>query len=381
MRQIKKMQQRGLLDPEKEDPFALFVASTDIRYCYYNDTHQILGNTYGMCVLQVCRFLHIVCIFAVLGALLRHMSFSQVYTTTHTHIHTHPYAYTPVHTHMHTHYTLGILRHTYTHSNTLSRTYAHRILRHSHPHPHTHSPLCTLTPVQDFEALTPNLLARTIETVQGGGLVVLLLSNLKSLSQLYTLTMDVHARLRTESHQDVVGMLVLLLLLVVVVVAVFVMGYCFFFVSTPQLHAVYTRTQSCMLHLYKKQHSHIHPPIHPPTTPYTPTNPFPPPIHPPLHPHPPHTTPQAASMSASSSPSPPPNTASYSTMNSTSSPPAASPAPLNPSHSRQTEPPTSPMPAGPMQLTSSSYRGPWWTPSPQGPCWASVSRWIRGGRW
>lgn len=54
MRQIKKMQQRGLLDPESEDPFSLFVASTDIRYCYYSDTHKILGNTFGMCVLQVC---------------------------------------------------------------------------------------------------------------------------------------------------------------------------------------------------------------------------------------------------------------------------------------------------------------------------------------
>ena len=44
-----------------------------------------------------------------------------------------------------------------------------------------------------------------METVSGGGIVVLLLSNLNSLSQLYTLTMDVHARLRTDSHQDVAG--------------------------------------------------------------------------------------------------------------------------------------------------------------------------------
>ncbi|KAF5839809.1 GNAT acetyltransferase 2-domain-containing protein [Dunaliella salina] len=105
MNQIKKMAQRGLLDPEKEDPFALFVASTQIRYCFYHETQNILGNTYGMCVLQ------------------------------------------------------------------------------------------------DFEALTPNLLARTIETVEGGGMIVMLLSNMKSLKQLYSLTMDVHARLRTESHQ------------------------------------------------------------------------------------------------------------------------------------------------------------------------------------
>ncbi|KAK9918544.1 hypothetical protein WJX75_004887 [Coccomyxa subellipsoidea] len=109
MRQIKKMMVRGLLDPEKEDPFSLFVASTNIRYCYYHDTHKILGNTFGMCVLQ------------------------------------------------------------------------------------------------DFEALTPNLLARTIETVEGGGIIVLLLSSLTSLTQLYSLTMDVHHRFRTDSHQEVTG--------------------------------------------------------------------------------------------------------------------------------------------------------------------------------
>lgn len=43
--------------------------------------------------------------------------------------------------------------------------------------------------LQDFEALTPNLLARTVETVEGGGVVILLLSSLSSLSKLYTMTM------------------------------------------------------------------------------------------------------------------------------------------------------------------------------------------------
>lgn len=43
--------------------------------------------------------------------------------------------------------------------------------------------------MQDFEALQPNLLARTIETVEGGGIIVLLLSSLSSLSSLYTMTM------------------------------------------------------------------------------------------------------------------------------------------------------------------------------------------------
>lgn len=89
----------------EDDPFELFLTSTQITYCYYHETDRILGNTFGMCILQ------------------------------------------------------------------------------------------------DFEALTPNLLARTIETVQGGGLVVLLLKTLTSLKQLYTMTMDVHARYRTESQQ------------------------------------------------------------------------------------------------------------------------------------------------------------------------------------
>ena len=59
--------------------------------------------------------------------------------------------------------------------------------------------------MQDFVALTPNLMARTIETVEGGGIVVLLLSTLRSLKDLFSLSMDVHSRLRTESHQEVTG--------------------------------------------------------------------------------------------------------------------------------------------------------------------------------
>jgi N-acetyltransferase 10 len=76
--------------------------------------------------------------------------------------------------------------------------------------------------LQDFEAITPNLLARTIETVEGGGLVVLLLKTMTSLKQLYTMTMvsaliiglnyltysyvqDVHSRYRTSSHDSVVA--------------------------------------------------------------------------------------------------------------------------------------------------------------------------------
>lgn len=52
--------------------------------------------------------------------------------------------------------------------------------------------------------MTPNLLARTIETVEGGGVIVLLLQSVSSLRQLYAMSMDVHERYRTEAHTDVV---------------------------------------------------------------------------------------------------------------------------------------------------------------------------------
>jgi N-acetyltransferase 10 len=106
---IKKEIKRGIREPNSEDPFELFVSLNQIRYVYYKETEKILGNTYGMCILQ------------------------------------------------------------------------------------------------DFEAITPNLLARTIETVEGGGIVILLLKGMKSLKQLYTLSMDVHSRYRTEAHDDVVA--------------------------------------------------------------------------------------------------------------------------------------------------------------------------------
>lgn len=94
MKHIKRQIQRGLRDTDEDDPFELFISSTDIRYTFYKDSQKILGNTFGMCVLQ------------------------------------------------------------------------------------------------DFEALSPNLLARTVETVEGGGLVVLLLQSLQSLRQLYSMQFE-----------------------------------------------------------------------------------------------------------------------------------------------------------------------------------------------
>eukprot|EP00331_Platyophrya_macrostoma_P004230 CAMPEP_0176422884 /NCGR_PEP_ID=MMETSP0127-20121128/9978_1 /TAXON_ID=938130 /ORGANISM="Platyophrya macrostoma, Strain WH" /LENGTH=1044 /DNA_ID=CAMNT_0017803777 /DNA_START=105 /DNA_END=3239 /DNA_ORIENTATION=+ len=58
--------------------------------------------------------------------------------------------------------------------------------------------------LQDFEAITPNILARTIETVSGGGLIVIMLRAMRSLKQLYTIAMDVHSRYRTEAQHDLV---------------------------------------------------------------------------------------------------------------------------------------------------------------------------------
>ena len=102
----KKKQFGGKIN--EDNPFESFIASTQISYCYYKDSERILGNTFGMLVLQ------------------------------------------------------------------------------------------------DFEALTPNLLARTIETVEGGGVIVLLLHTIDSLKQLYTLSMDVHNRYRTDGNQDII---------------------------------------------------------------------------------------------------------------------------------------------------------------------------------
>lgn len=110
-KRMKKMQKKmkGLQKAAGDmDNFELFLSQTDINWCYYRDSHRVLGTTTGMLVLQ------------------------------------------------------------------------------------------------DFEALTPNLLARTMETVQGGGLIVFLLRTVSSLKQLYAMTMDVHARYRTEAQADVV---------------------------------------------------------------------------------------------------------------------------------------------------------------------------------
>ena len=80
------------------------------------------------------------------------------------------------------------IRYTYI-IQSLTRLYGSLILRYykeSHKILGQTFEMCIL---QDFEAVTPNLLAQTIETVEGGGLVILMLKTMTSLKQLYTMTM------------------------------------------------------------------------------------------------------------------------------------------------------------------------------------------------
>ncbi len=53
MKQLQKKMKSGTMDIDEDNPFELFISATNIRYCYYSETHKILGNTFGMCVLQV----------------------------------------------------------------------------------------------------------------------------------------------------------------------------------------------------------------------------------------------------------------------------------------------------------------------------------------
>jgi len=54
MKKLLKKRQSGALSLSKDDDdFENFLLATRMRKCFYNETHNILGNTYGMCVLQV----------------------------------------------------------------------------------------------------------------------------------------------------------------------------------------------------------------------------------------------------------------------------------------------------------------------------------------
>ncbi|GFR30827.1 RNA cytidine acetyltransferase [Trichonephila clavata] len=57
--------------------------------------------------------------------------------------------------------------------------------------------------LQDFDGLTPNIIARTTESVEGGGIILFLLPNIKNLAELFTLEMLAHSRYVTESHCEI----------------------------------------------------------------------------------------------------------------------------------------------------------------------------------
>jgi len=54
MKKLLKRRQSGAVSlSQEDDDFENFLLATRMRKCFYNETHNILGNTYGMCVLQV----------------------------------------------------------------------------------------------------------------------------------------------------------------------------------------------------------------------------------------------------------------------------------------------------------------------------------------
>eukprot|EP00920_Eleutheroschizon_duboscqi_P022449 GHVT01054429.1.p1 GENE.GHVT01054429.1~~GHVT01054429.1.p1 ORF type:complete len:155 (+),score=23.21 GHVT01054429.1:580-1044(+) len=55
MKVIKKKMSKGQFDPNVDEPFQLFVSTTDIRYCYYRESGNILGQSFDLCILQVTR--------------------------------------------------------------------------------------------------------------------------------------------------------------------------------------------------------------------------------------------------------------------------------------------------------------------------------------
>ena len=56
LNKLKRDKARGLLsnggNDGTADNFELFIGSTDINWCYYKDSHRVLGSTVGMLVLQ-----------------------------------------------------------------------------------------------------------------------------------------------------------------------------------------------------------------------------------------------------------------------------------------------------------------------------------------
>ena len=53
MKKITQKNNRGTQNIEDADPFEVFILATKVRYCKYEDTKKVLGQTYSMLILQV----------------------------------------------------------------------------------------------------------------------------------------------------------------------------------------------------------------------------------------------------------------------------------------------------------------------------------------
>mmetsp|Transcript_10053 Transcript_10053/g.23518 ORF Transcript_10053/g.23518 Transcript_10053/m.23518 type:complete len:328 (-) Transcript_10053:3498-4481(-) len=101
---------KGKKFSQKNEKFNIqknFFSSSPIRYCYYKETRKILGNTFGMCILQ------------------------------------------------------------------------------------------------DFESITPNSLARIIETIEGGGVVIFLLETINSLKNLHHLSLEIYNNFKNQTVKTI----------------------------------------------------------------------------------------------------------------------------------------------------------------------------------
>jgi len=69
MKKLMKKREAGALpNTNDDDDFENFLLSTRMRKCFYNETQNILGNTYGMCVLQVIKYLLFqICVCYLIG--------------------------------------------------------------------------------------------------------------------------------------------------------------------------------------------------------------------------------------------------------------------------------------------------------------------------
>nr|UXY87049.1 N-acetyltransferase 10 [Cryptomonas sp.] len=102
---IKKNRNKNSRDKDREN----FLSVTKIQYCYYNEINKILGNTFGMCILE------------------------------------------------------------------------------------------------NFEALSPNILAKVIETIEGGGVVIFLLDTVNSIDRFHSISMDIYKKFETGSYKRISG--------------------------------------------------------------------------------------------------------------------------------------------------------------------------------